>query len=218
MNVTELFAGSNVAYRGTDDDAPAVGTVDHTSWLSVANRKQNEWARDGKQTRASLFEIRNIGTVAVGSTSFDLDEIVLPADKVTVTVGTVVTDYTICKPQERDSFTQACYISGRDPQVLTFTDKFVSGGAGIGGTINIAAYWLPETLTSATSIVSVDDPNWLVYSLAAENAFNELTYSDKYPELVAKANNLYQQMSSNNRRGTSSNPRTVRTSVARIRG
>jgi len=54
--------------------------------------------------------------------------------------------------------------------------------------------------------------------VAAELASNDLTYESKYPDLAGRANELYKQMATNNRRGTSGNPRTVQTKVDRITG
>lgn len=219
MNVTSLFTHINAAYRGSDDDAPTSGT-DFALWLATANRKISEYARDGKQTRASLFQVFELGTVSAANQSYDLDEeILLPADKVTVTTTTGnVLDYVICKPEERNRFTNAVYIAGQDPQTLTFTDTFTASDSAIGGTIEIAGYLLPEELTKAGDTVPVDDPYWLVMAVASELAFNDLTYESKANALNAKANALYRQMSSNNRRGTSGNPRTVGTSLSRIGG
>lgn len=220
MTVETLLTQINAAYRGTDDDAPADGTPDFDLWLATANRKQNEWARDGKNTWQSLFEIREVGTVAAGTQVYDLDEeIILPANKVIVTTtGDQVLEYTISKPQERQRFLRSAYISGRDPQTLTFYDTITSDSQIDGGTISIAAYFVPEDLTSVSDVVSVDDPYWLVYAVASELAFNDLTYEDKYQDLNVKANNLWRQMSQNNRRGTSDFPRTARTNVNRIAG
>ncbi len=219
MTLTDLFVQVNSSFRGSDDDPPTAGTPDYTLWLATANRKLREYVKDGKAARQSLFEIRNIGTVSTGSPfTVDLDDdILLPADKVTiVTTADSSVDYVICKPQERDRFHRSCYISGRDPQVLTFVDDVVTGASIVGGAVNLAGFWVPDDLVSAGDTIPVDDPDWLVYATAAELSFNDLTYAAKYPELVAKANNLYSQMNSNNRRGTSGSPRTARTSVARI--
>lgn len=220
MIVTNLFAQINSAYRGSDDDAPAVGTTDHTLWLATTNRKISEWARDGKNTWQSLFEIREQGTISVGTQDYDFDsDISVPADSVVVTTTTNQNiEYTICKPQERKRFLRAVYISGRDPQVLTFQDTIKANDQIVGGTIKVAGYWVPDDLTGVNDTIPVDDPYWLVYAVASELAFNDLTYSDKAPDLNAKANNLYSGMVSDNRRGTNNNPRMARTNVNRIPG
>jgi hypothetical protein len=82
----------------------------------------------------------------------------------------------------------------------------------------VPGYFLPEDLTADTDTVPVDDPYWLVYTVASELAFNDLTYADKYAELNNKANNLYSMMIKANRNATNKYPRTIRTSVNRIIG
>lgn len=220
MILSTLFAQVNNAFRGSDDDAPASGTDDYTLWLNTVNRKLSEWARDGKQARESLFEVRDIGTVAAGTQTYDLDdEILIPADKVVVTTtDDIEVEYVICKPQERDRFDNAVYISGSDPQKLTFADTIASTDNVVGGTISIAGYFIPDDLASDSDTIPVDDPYWLVYAVASELAFNDLTYEAKADSLNTKANNLYMQMNSNNRRGTNNNPRTVSTNVYHITG
>lgn len=220
MEVSTLFTQINTAYRGSDDDAPAAGTTDYTLWLATINRKISEWASDGKNTWQSLFDIRTIGTISAGTQTYDLDaDIILPADNVIVTTtnGHDI-EYTICKPQERKRYLNAVYISGHNPQVLTFVDSILSSNQIVGGSLKIAGYYTPEDITSLTDTVPVDDAYWLVYSVASELAFNDLTYESKAADLTAKANNLYAGIVSNNRRGTNNNPRIARTNVNRIPG
>jgi hypothetical protein len=219
VKVSTLFSQINGAYRGTDDDAPVAETTDYTLWLDTTNRKISEWARDQKNAWKSLYEARELGTVSAGTQSYDLDDDVLaPSDVVSIATlvnGTV--EYKLVDPGDSDR-TQSAYISGHDPQTLTFTDTITSADPIVGGTISLPGRFMPSELTKATDIVPVDDPYWLVYAVAAELAFNELTYASKAPDLVAKANNLYTVMAHNNRRGSSRSPRTVRTQVKRISG
>lgn len=46
MDVTTAISGISYALRGTDDDAPLVGSDEWTYWLSVLNRKKDELYRD----------------------------------------------------------------------------------------------------------------------------------------------------------------------------
>lgn len=216
MTLTELFEQVNTAYRGSDDDAPTSGP-DYDLWLATTRRKVQEWARDGKHTWNSLFSVDTIGTVTQGVQTYNLDtNFLLSADKVTVTTATDSFDFKLVEPQERDRFTDSCYISGANPQKLTFVDAFTADSRALGGTITLAGYFLPSELTAPTDVIPVDDPYWLVYAVASELAFNDESYDSKTGDLNAKANSLYAMMASNNRRGTSNNPRTVRTNVQRI--
>lgn len=220
MNVEEAFSHINSAYRGSDDDAPVEGTPDFTLWFNTINRKIAEWATDGRNNWQSLFEIRDIGTVSAGTQSYDLDDDFLtPSDFITVTDSDGRrTKFWVSKPQERDRYLDGVYIYGRNPQVLEFVDDIVTGANIVGGTINVPGYYKPQELTDLEDTIPVDDPYWLVMAVASELAFNDLTYESKAADLNAKANNLYAQMASNNRRGTSGFPRTMQTNVNRIPG
>ncbi len=141
----------------------------------------------------------------------------LPSDTVTVTTtDDVDMPYNFEKPQER--IRGQVYLSGRAPQTLTFYADLESTDPLIGGTLTTPGYYIPADLAELADVVPVDDPYWLVYSVAAELAFNDLTYEDKAPDLYAKANILWGTMSTNDRRGASNYPRTAQTSVSRIQG
>lgn len=219
MKVTELFTQINAAYRGTDDDAPSAGSTDYDLWLATANRKQDEWAKNPKINWRSLFETRDMGTISA-TQDYDLDDdFIGPSDKIIVRLSSgQKIEYQIADPSERDRFYRSVYIAGRDPKVLTFYDTITSSSQIFGGTLEVPGYFAPDPLTKATSTIAVDDPYWLVYAVASELAFNDLTYESKYPDLNAKANNLWANMVSANRRGTNNNPRRARTNVTRIPG
>lgn len=143
-----------------------------------------------------------------------------PSDKAFVALTDQNIEYMIGKPQERSRFLNEVYISDLNPQVLTFyTDISATSSANlIGGTLKVPGYYVPDDLTTAADIIPVDDPYWLVYAVASELAFNDLTYEDKAVDLNAKANNLYSGMISQNRRGSNNSPRIARTNVNRIPG
>lgn len=219
MTLQQLFEQTNSAYRGTDDDAPVTGSTDYTLWLDTANRKLNEYATDPNNQWSSLFEIRSMGTISVNQ-DYELDDdFMSPSDKIIVTTtdGQDV-DYTLVKPAERGLHFREVYIAGRDPEVLSFVDTITSTSQIVGGTLKVPAYFIPDDLTKASDTVPVNDPFWLVYAVAAELSFNDLTYADKAPDLVAKANDRWTKMAARNRRGTNDNPRVARTNVKRIRG
>jgi len=144
-----------------------------------------------------------------------------PSDQVfIVTTSNGTVEYVIGKPQERDRFLHEVYLSSRNPQLVTFQDTIstTSNSQLIGGELKMPGYYKPADMVDSTDIIPVDDPYWLVYAVASELAFNDLTYEDKAPDLNSKANNLYSGMVSDNRRGTNNYPRIARTNVNRIPG
>lgn len=144
-----------------------------------------------------------------------------PSDKVIITdTDDNEISFMIGKPQERERYTPEVYISGMNPQTITFVDTINAtyNTNWIGGVLQAPGYYAPNDLTDEDDTIPVDDPYWLVYTVASELAFNDLTYESKAVDLNSKANNLYSGMISNNRRGTNNYPRIARTNVNRIRG
>jgi len=220
MILSTLFDHINNAYRGSDDDAPVAGTADYDLWLNTTNRKISEWAKDSKNVWKSLWAIENVGTVVAGTQNYNLSATLLQgSDRVIITTtGGDDVEYRLVEPQERGRYANSCYISGANPQVLSFFDDIVAGADIVGGTIFLPGYFAPVDLDAAADTIPVDDPYWLVLAVASELAFNDLTYESKAGDLNAKANSLYQQMATMNRRGTNNNPRVARTNVNRIPG
>lgn len=142
-----------------------------------------------------------------------------PSDRAIVsTLNSGILYYKIGKPQERERYENEVYISSALPQEATFysTIDTTHNDNLLGGTLKVPGYYIPADFTTATDTVTIDDPYWLVYAVASELAFNDITYSDKAPDLNNKANSLYSKMITNNRRGTNNNPRQARTNVNRI--
>ncbi len=223
MLVSTLISRVSYALRGTDDESPTEGSDDANYWLETANRKKDEWATDANESWSSLFAVTDLATVvADGVQTYNLSSSFLrPADDVYVT--TTDNDrilFNLVEPQLRYTVANAVYISGSNPQKLTFVDEISTDSQAnlIGGTITVAGYFMPPDMTLYSGTVPVDDPNWLVMAVASEIAFNDVSYEDKYVDLNAKANALYEAMKATNNRGTSTNPRKLPTIVDRIRG
>lgn len=168
---------------------------------------------------ASAKTFTHASIIASGVQSYSMHRRLLyPSDVAFVSLATQDLAYTFSKAQERTREQNQVYIYGRQPATLTFNDTITSTSNAVGGTLKVPGYYVPADLTGDSSVITVDDPYWLVYAVASELAFNDLTYSDKAPDLNAKANNLYSMMVAANRRGTSDYPRTVQTNVQRIQG
>lgn len=158
--------------------------------------------------------------IASGIQDYNLHRnLLVPSDKVFAEItATNVLNYTVGKPQEHSRYYNEVYISGINPQGISFYSAIASTDSAVGSILRVPGFYAPADLTAATDIVPVDDPYWLVYAVASELAFNDLTYESKTNDLNVKANNLYSQMSSSNRRGTNNTPRVLQTNVSRIIG
>lgn len=72
MKLDKFFEQVNNTYRGSDDEVPTTGTIDHDLWINTTNRKVSEWAKDPKNNWKSLFSIEapnELGTVATTGTT-----------------------------------------------------------------------------------------------------------------------------------------------------
>jgi hypothetical protein len=215
MLVSTLIERISYALRGTDDEVPTVGGDETAYWLSIINRKKDEWATDPFEAWGSLFEVRTLADpVEVGTQSYDLDaDFIRPSDDVYVTVAGQRIDFNLVEPQLRDSVSNAVYLAGKK---LYFVDTILTDSQIVGGAITVPGFFLPDDMDSYTDVVPVDDPNWLALATAAEIAFNDVSYEDKGPDLFAKANSLYVAMKTANKKGTITAPRKVPTMVKRI--
>lgn len=158
----------------------------------------------------TTFTHKNI--IKVGVQTYNLHRQFINASDDVIIKDTNDINYTIDKPQRRED--AQTYISGVNPQSITFVEEIKSDSNLLGLEFTVPGYYAPLDLTSDNDVIPVDDPYWLVMSVASELAFNDLTYENKAPALNIKANALYQGMISNNNKGTSGRSRTVRYNVS----
>ncbi len=283
MITSDLITQTYYAYRGKGaSKVPAFGSEKSNTALAIANRKQQEWAKDSDQTWVSNYRNvapNEVGTVAtVGTTALTgtdthftdyevgdkitvsgetirtintitsdtaltvsvaftntasaltftrttiiatgLQEYSLhrnfytPSDQVIITTSTQDITLGFIKPQDR--FNGDVYISGRLPKKLTFNNDITATDQKVGGTLKVSGYYLPDALVNATDEVSVDDPNWLIYAVAAELARNDPAKDAEFPNLLGMANELYRKMVAANANIGYLNNCTVPTNVPSI--
>lgn len=219
MLVSSLISKISYALRGLDDVSPSEGSEEANYWLAVANQKKDEWATDPKHDWDSLFEERAlVALVANGDNTYNLPtDFIRATDSVFVTNGTRVSEFTITTPSMRDRDSSSVYISGKNPEVLNFNGQIATTSQYNGGTITVPGFYLPADMTAFSDTVPVDNPYWLVFAVASEIAFNDTSYEDKAPDILAKANEYYMAMTAANRKGTVTLPRKIQTKVKVIR-
>lgn len=220
MTTNQFLQDTNDVLRGTDDDAPLIGSDEANYWLRTANRIRRTLYRDTSKQWGSTYDVAELGTVSAATApTFDLDDTFLsPATSAYVINGDYRTDLDIIKPQEQDSRLQAVYIAGQDPEVLYFSKEILTADNMVGGTLYLPGYFMPDDIStnSGTAQIIVDDTDWLVTATAAELAFNDITYENKAADLNGRANALFSTMVKNNRRTSYGNHRTTPYEVKRI--
>lgn len=194
MTLTQLVSDSYLAYRGKLSSVPAAGSEKYNRIVAIANRKQREWAQDSNVDWLSRYETRNLGTLVAGTQSYDLDsDIMRPSDFVILISPTKQTIYVpSIRPQQRTRYTRGAFITGFNPEQLTFIQTIDSSYAGM--TINLPCFTLPPDMFTPTSLVAVEDPQWLIYAVAAELARNDYAKEEQYPNLIGQANDIYANM------------------------
>ena len=290
MTIDEFLVATNDAWRGTDEEAPSIGSDDANLWIRTLNRKKNElyenvkvlwnetWRltapnevgtvttagsitltgtntnftdyRVGDTILVSGETVRTIATipsntvltvtVAFSTTASDLTftrntiiddavseyslhrTLIAPSDEIRIaTTGAQNVYYDIGKPKERPKALRVAYVSGMNPQILTFSSTISSTENIVGGTLYTPGYYMPADIDTATEDGTSDvpflDPYYAVMAVASELAFNDITFEDKAPDLAGKAQFLYNQMVRKNRRNTYGTKRPIPTSTYRIR-
>lgn len=208
-NFTDYAVGDKLVVSG--ETVRTIATITSDTVLTVSVAFSN--TASGKTFTRQII-------IATGVQSYNLSRrFLIPSDMAYVTDTDDVRHYlTIIAPQERSTLTQQVYLSGETPECLTFTSTIESTDAMVGGVLTVPAYYSPVALDDDDDIVPLPLPQWGVMAVASEIAFADITFEDKAPDLQAKANALYAQMSARNRKGTYGNPRKSAYNVPKIRG
>ena len=194
MILSDLVIDSYLAYKGKVGSAPVAGSEKYNRILRIANRKQREWAQDSNIDWPSRFEIRPLGNLTSGNQTYDLDDDILRASDYVYLISPTRQRIPIgiIKAPQASRYIKAAYVTGFNPKQLTFVNTIDSSFSGY--TISLACYTMPADMTTAGSKIAVDDPQWLIYAVAAELARNDFTKEEQFGNLIGQANELYKLM------------------------
>ena len=177
-----------------------------TKWIkivSIANRQIRKWERVADWN--SLYDPHYvIGTVSATDT-YELDDEVrklsdTPGDTVRIVYDTdnnLFSEWQVVNAERLKQYSSGNYCAqvGKN---LVFNKTFKTTDTEYGGSIQVPVYLYAEPLTSASSEVPVDDPEWLICMTAAEYVRNDVTKQNQYPNLVQEANDILQTMIDDN--------------------
>ncbi len=170
-------------------------------------------------TSAATLTFYHSSIVAVGQQTYNMHRsFVNPSDSICVLRTDNNKDYyDLIKAQERPKTPgtigkQMGYLTGNEadpPITLTLVADIVSASQTVGGTLTVPGFYRPADIdkTDDNAIIPVDNPQWLVMATAAEVAFNDITYEDKFADLQGKANEEYRKKLRKNNRATYGNVR-----------
>lgn len=220
MTVAEALVDINYVLRGIDDDSPTFGTEEASQWLAAINRIKRRLFRNSKVLFDETWSVKSLGTITASATpSYNCDATLIAASDQVYAVDTnskkIWYDMTTARRRPRTG--RQFYLAGMNPKVLYCTNEIKSTEDIVTGTLHLPGYYMPADVTTAGATIPFPDPDWAVMAVAAEIAFNDITYEDKVADLNAKANELYMQMVRNNRRNTYNTPKVIPTNVNRIK-
>lgn len=159
--------------------------------------------------------------IQVGSQAFNLHRSLNALSNKIRVIDTSGQDHWIdvVKPQERLTSLLEVYVYGGRPMIMEFAAPFITGDPLIGAQMIPSGYYIPDDVdaTNANAIIPVDDPHWASMAVAAQIAFNDITYQDKFGDLNGQANVLYKNMAHKNRRGVYGSPRISKTNIGQAR-
>lgn len=190
MNVLTLINRAELTARGK------AGTVTPTrkaKYLALANMLQDDWLAEPNVQWNSRYDRLSLGTIT--SDRVDMDDDVFEISKregdyITIvnTDGTVISNWSLVDPNEfrRYRYDSTCAWIGDE---LVFARSFVTGTPEYGKEVIVPVTLKLDALVNDDDEVQVDDPNWLVYRIAAETVRNTVTKVNNYPALVDLANN-----------------------------
>lgn len=179
---TDFAVGDKITVSGETVRTIATITSDTTLTVTVAFSN----TASGK-----TFKRRPI--IATGVQEYSLHRsFFVPSDEVIVSTTSNDYPFGFIQPEQRSG--GEVYISGRHPKKLTFYTDIEASSQLVGGELQVPGYYLPDDMVLTTDLVPVDDPNWLVYAVAAELARNDPAKDSEFANLLGMANDLYRKM------------------------
>lgn len=213
MTITEAIA--DIYLRATGKTTTLTTGTKYNRILNLIDFYQRRWARENDIDWNSLYNPAfSLGTVTATDT-FDIDTSSVrklsqrEGDTVRIewSDGVGYTDYDVIPHDQLKDYSYGvtkqspigyyCAVVGDQ---LIFNHTFLTTDKQYGGEIFIPCYVFPDEVTSAnvSDDIQVDDPDWIVVRVAAEYVRNDITRRQRYPELIAEANEIMSRMIDDN--------------------
>lgn len=214
MTITDAVA--DVYLRATGKTTTLTTGTKYNRIIGLLDFYQRRWARENGIDWNSLYDPAfSLGTITATDT-FDIDTSSVrklssrEGDKVRVvwSNGTSYTDYDIIDANKLKDYSYGVnkesilgFVCAQIGSTLVFNHEFTSNDSQFGGEIFAPVYTFPDEITASnpnTDEIQVNDPDWLVTIAAAEYVRNDITRRQRYPELVAEANEIMARMKDDN--------------------
>lgn len=188
-----------------DDESISRSEPSYGKYLSILNDLQRDWYEESlvlpNERWASLEREESI--VISSDTQYDLDgELALhPLNysplSITLSSGEIIAPKLVSAAEFIRSSDKNIYTASSDGKIINFKKDFVKSA--IGGRITYPYYINLEEVSNNNDDIIVDNPNWLVYMLAAEIARSDIVQAGQYGNLIALAQNSMTSMKNRQR-------------------
>lgn len=214
MTITEAVA--EVYLKATGQTTTLTTGTKYERIIALLNMYQRGWANEPGVDWNSLYNpALSLGSITATDT-YDIDTSTIRklsqrfGDTVRVvwSDGVGYTDYDIVAHDKLKDYSSGVnrespggFVCAVMNNQLVFNHTFTTTDSQYGGDIQVPCYVFPDAITSTnpnTEEVQVDDPDWLVFRVAAEYARNDITRRQRYPELQSEANERMQRMIDDN--------------------
>lgn len=215
MTITECLTDTYLKAVGKATP-PASTTTKYSRIIGLLNFYQRRWSRENGIDWNSLYNPAfSLGTVTATDT-FDIDtssiRIISQRQGDTVRIvwtdGVGYTDYDVVDANKLKDYSFGVnresplgFYCAQIGSTLVFNHTFTTDDSQYGGEIFVPCYTFPDDITADnpdTDEVQVDDPDWLSTRVAAEYVRNDITRRQRYPELLAEANEMMARMKDDN--------------------
>lgn len=180
--------------------------------LEHADDLQRDWQDEPGIEWKSLYQQIVIGNIQESTPNYDLDPSIRKlSDRELDSVTLVQTSgpnnnqtwyYDIINPNKLTEwrYKNVCAIYEDQLYFANSPDNpiFPSDDQRLGSEIIVPAYVYVSDITQGNNIIQVDDPQWLVYMMAAEFVRNDFVRQNQYGALITLANNKMEGMRQRN--------------------
>ena len=181
--------------------APASTTNKYSKLVGLANVCQNQWETEPDVEWDSLYLTVTLAGTVTATDTFALSASIRELShregdyvRIVLTDGSEV-PYTLVKPNELQDYARdGIRVVARVGSNLVFSKAFESTDPEFGGSIKVPCYGFVSTLVNDSDVVQVDNPLWLAYMVAAEYCRTDITLNYRTDDLVARANQVMEDM------------------------
>ena len=185
------------------ETAPAAGTSKYLKLVGFANICQDAWQNEPDEDWNSLYSTVSLSALVTATDTFALNATIRkisnrPGDKIYILCldGSKIY-FTQCRPEELSDYPNQNFVA-KVGSNLRFARTFAAADKEFGGTIKVPAYAFVATLATDANVIQVDIPLWLSYMVAAEYCRTDPQLNYLEDGLVARANDIMQEMKQSN--------------------